>query len=233
MLRAILFDFNGVLVDDEPLHCRLLQRVLSEEGLALGEQEYFEEYAGLDDRGCLAALLARGGAAPEPTRVSRLAVRKASYYREAIRLQGYPVPPAAVAFVRAAAAADLTLGVVSGASRGEVREALLQAGLSASFKVTVTAEDVEAGKPDPEGYLRALELLNSLPPLPERLLHPHEVLAIEDSPRGLAAAAAAGLVTLALGGGPGRAGRTGADLRASGMAALDLARLRDAFPEPA
>ncbi len=232
VLRAILFDFNGVLVDDEPLHCRLIQRVLAEEGLALAEEEYFEEYAGLDDRGCFAALLARGGAAPDPTRVSRLAVRKSSYYREAIRRQGYPVPPAAVELVRAAADEGLMLGVVSGASRGEVREALLQAGLTASFKVTVTAEDVEAGKPDPEGYLRALDLLNSLPPLPERLLHPHEVLAIEDSRRGLAAAAAAGLVTLALSSGPGRARRGEADLRAPGMAALDLSRLRDAFPEP-
>ena len=88
------------------------------------------------------------------------------------------------------------LGVVSGALRQEVEGALRQAGLAERFKVLVTAEDVAEGKPDPEGYRRALEALNSLPPLPERLLHPHEVLAVEDSPAGLAAAAAIGLVTL-------------------------------------
>ncbi len=140
------------------------------------------------------------------------------------------MPPAAVAFVRAAAAEGLMLGVVAGVSRAEVGEALLQAGLSASFKVTVTADDLQAGKPDPEGYLRALDLLNSLPPLPERLLHPHEVLAIEDTERGVEAATAAGLVTLELGGDPGRARRAGADLSAPGWPALDLARLREAFP---
>ena len=80
----------------------------------------------------------------------------------------------------------------------QVESALRQAGLRERFKLLVTAEDVAEGKPDPEGYRRALEGLNSQPPLPERLFHPHEVLAIEDSPAGLAAAADAGLTTLAV-----------------------------------
>ncbi len=88
------------------------------------------------------------------------------------------------------------LGIVTGALLEEVEGALRQAGLRDRFKVLVTAEDVTASKPDPEGYQRALEALNSLPPLPERMIHPHEVLAVEDSPAGLAAAAEMGLVTL-------------------------------------
>ena len=90
------------------------------------------------------------------------------------------------------------LGVVSGALRDEVEGALDQMGLADSFKCLVTAEDVEMGKPDPAGYRQGLALLNSTPPLPGRLLHPHEVLAIEDSPTGLEAASQSGFSTLAV-----------------------------------
>lgn len=128
----------------------------------------------------------------------RLIARKSSYYRERIRQSGYPFFPGAVELVSALAARRTMLGVVSGALREEVEGALRQANLLDNFKVLVTAEDVTASKPDPQGYQRALEALNSVPPLPERLLHPHEVLAIEDSPAGLAAAAEVGLSTLAI-----------------------------------
>jgi phosphoglycolate phosphatase/beta-phosphoglucomutase len=196
VLRAILFDFNGILVDDEPIHLEMFQRVLAEQGLSLTAEDYYGRFLGLDDRGCLSAVLQEAGVVPTVPRLMRLIARKASYYQERMRAGGYPMFPGAVDLVAAAAAAGLTLGVVSGALREEVEGALRQEGLAASFKVLVTADDVEEGKPNPEGYRRALEALNSLPPLPERLLHPHEVLAVEDSPAGLEAAAEAGLVTL-------------------------------------
>jgi HAD superfamily hydrolase (TIGR01509 family) len=199
MVRAALLDFNGVLVDDEPIHLRLLQRVVAEEGAeAFSEKDYWRLYAGLDDRATFRALLARSGEAADETRLMRLIARKSSYYQEEIRHRGYPFFPGAAEAVRALAAAGLHLGIVSGALRDEVEGALGQAGLRSAFKVLVTAEDVAAGKPDPEGYRRGLEALNAAPPLPERLLHPHEVLAVEDTPAGLEAARAAGLVTLAL-----------------------------------
>lgn len=196
MLRALLFDFNGLLVDDEPLHFRLFRRVLAEEGIDFAESDYYGRYLGFDDRDCFAAALADGGRAPDPARVARLIARKAAYYQEEIRRCGYPFFPGASELVAAAAAAGWTLGVVSGALRDEVEGALARRGLRAAFKILVTAEDVGRGKPDPEGYRRALEQLNSEPPLPARLFHPHEVLALEDSPAGLEAAAAAGLRTL-------------------------------------
>jgi beta-phosphoglucomutase len=196
VLRALLFDFNGVLVDDEPIHLEIFQRVLAEEGISLSAEDYYARYLGLDDRACFAAVLGDAGEAATVPRLMRLIARKASYYQERIRREGYPFFPGAVELVRSLAARGTMLGVVSGALREEVEGALRQAGLLGSFKVLVTAEDVEAGKPDPQGYLRALEALNSQPPLPERLLHPHEVLAVEDSPAGLAAAAEVGLPTL-------------------------------------
>jgi HAD superfamily hydrolase (TIGR01509 family) len=196
VLRAVLFDFNGVLVDDEPIHLEIFQRVLAEEGLSLSAEDYYGRYLGLDDRACFAAVLGAAGEQATVPRLMRLIARKAAYYQERIHQGGYPLFAGAAELVRELAAAGRMLGIVSGALRQEVEGALRQTGLASCFKVLVTAEDVAEGKPHPEGYLRALEALSSLPPLPERLIHPHEVLAVEDSPAGLAAAAEVGFTTL-------------------------------------
>jgi len=198
MLRAVLFDFNGVLVDDEPIHLELFQRVLGEEGVELRAKDYYRYYLGLDDRGCFAAVLGAADRPAGPAAIARLIARKAAYYRERIRRDGYPFFPGAAELVREAAGRGWVLGVVSGALRDEVEGALRQAGLRDAFKLLVTAEDVAEGKPDPEGYRLAVEGLNARPPLPSRLVHPHEVLAVEDSPAGLEAAAAAGLAAVAV-----------------------------------
>lgn len=218
----MVFDFNGVLVDDEPIHLRMFQRVLGEEGVALTDAEYHQRYLGFDDRGCFAAALAAAGRPAEPSRLMRLIARKAAYYQAAIRRQGYPFFAGAAELVTAAAGAGLTLGVVSGALRDEVEPALRQAGLLDHFKTVVTAEDVDEGKPDPAGYRRALAEFNSRPPLPARLLHPHEVLAIEDSPAGLQAAAGAGLATLGVCHTYPRAALAGADQVVARLAEVGL-----------
>ncbi len=199
MRRAVLFDFNGVLVDDEPLHMRLFQRVLEEEGIdPFGEAEYWDHFVGLDDRAAFRELLERAGERPDEPRLIRLTARKASYYQETVRTEGYPFFPGAAELVRELAARRLQLGLVSGALRDEVEGALVQEGLRGAFKVLVTAEDVAVSKPDPEGYRLAIEGLNAAPPLPDRLLHPHEAVAVEDTPAGVAAARGAGLEVVAV-----------------------------------
>jgi beta-phosphoglucomutase len=231
VLRALLFDFNGVLVDDEPLHREILTRVLAEEGVTLTREDYYARYLGLDDRGCFAAVLAAAGEPTPLPRLMRLTARKASYYQERIREQGYPFFPGALDFLREAAGSGRMLGVVSGALREEVLGALRQEGVLDLFKALITAEDVAQGKPDPEGYRRALLALNTLPPLPERLVHPHEVLAIEDSPAGLDAAAAAGLLTLGLAHSYPSSRLSQADAVAEGIGKLALAGLERRFAE--
>lgn len=196
MIRALAFDFNGVLVNDEPLHLELFQRVLGEEGLELGAEEYYGSYLGFDDRGCFAAVLAAAGREVTPPRLARLIARKSSYYSAAIGRDGYPFYPGAVELVLEAAGKGIPLVLVSGALRGEIAGALRQAGIEGCFSAVVAAEDVERGKPDPEGYLLALAALNGEPPLPTRLIHPHECAAIEDSPAGIESAVAAGLRTV-------------------------------------
>ncbi len=196
MLRALIFDFNGILVDDEPLHFALFRRVLGEEGVELTRADYYGHYLGFDDRDCFASALAAAGNACPPELLARLVARKAAYYREEIRRDGYPLFAGGAELAREAATGGLTLALVSGALREEVVGGLEQAGIAGLFKQLVTADDVQRGKPDPEGYALALAALNGEPPLPARLIHPHECVAIEDSPAGLAAAAACGLRTL-------------------------------------
>lgn len=231
MLRAILFDFNGIVVDDEPIHLEMFQKVLGEEGVSLSAEDYYDHYLGMDDRGCFASVLDAAGETVTVPRLMRLVARKASYYQERIRERGYPLFPGAVELIQAAADGGRMLGVVSGALREEVEGALRQIGLRDRFKVLVTAEDVAEGKPDPEGYRRALEALNGLPPLPERLIHPHEVLAIEDSPAGLEAAAEVGLVTLGIAHTYPAAQLGMADAVAERLAGLTLDRLERLFAE--
>lgn len=229
MLRALLFDFNGVIVDDEPLHFALFKRVLAEEGLELAEADYYARYLGFDDRACFEAVLREAGQLPEVGRVMRLITRKAAYYSEEIHRAGYPFFRGAVELVRSAAAADLMLGVVSGALREEVEGALRQAGIEHCFKLLVTAEDVSRSKPDPEGYRLGLEGLNSLPPFPDRLVHPHEVLVIEDSPAGIEAAKALGLPTLGVAHTYTVDRLGGADVTTQDLAGVGLAALTELY----
>jgi len=196
VLRALLFDFNGIIVDDEPLHHELLRRVLEEEGVELDLPDAEELFLGRDDRACLDLALSRAGETADPVRLTRLQTRKERYYQEIVRQQGYEFFPGALELVREASSAGLMLGVVSGARREEIERALQQSGVRSQFKLLIAAGEAPRGKPDPRGYLVALERLNAQPPLPDRLVHPHEVLALEDSVVGLAAAQDAGLVTL-------------------------------------
>ena len=88
MLKAIIFDFDGVLADTEPLHFKMFQRVLHEEGLPLSEQDYYRKYVGLDDKGCFQAVLSSHGRLASPETVRHLVERKARSGRVPARLAG-------------------------------------------------------------------------------------------------------------------------------------------------
>jgi beta-phosphoglucomutase len=176
---ALLFDFNGTLSDDEQIQCQIYQEIFAEAGKPLGKAQYFAELAGLSDPEIVRTWL--GEERPElvAERVSRYQARAAD---------GSTVGPAAREAVRYAAK-RAQLAVVSGAARVEIESVLTSAGLAELVSLVVAADDVEAGKPDPEGYIRALELLDR---------RPDEAVAFEDSEAGVAAAKAAGLRCIAL-----------------------------------
>ena len=198
MIRAILFDFNGVLLDDEPLHFELLKELLEGEGLELLEDEYWDVYVGFDDREAFRYGFSKAGRTLADDLLARLIARKAVLYQDRIEERGFPFFPGAVDLISSCQEAGLRLGVVSGALRSEIETALARADASGFFGPIVSADDVETSKPDPEGYIKGIAELNQTSPLPERLIHPHEILAIEDTLAGLQAAEAAGLRRLAV-----------------------------------
>jgi phosphoglycolate phosphatase len=230
VLRALLFAFHDVLVDDAPVHRECLRRALAEEGIDLPGEAYERHYQGGDPRPALAALLAAAGKTVSPILKIRLETRQASYFHDRVRTEGLPFGPGVLDLIPRLVAADWTLGVVSRAEREEIERELQRAGVRASFKVVVAGDEVVAPKPDPAGHLAALEALNALPPLPERLFHGHEVLAAEASPEGIAAAKAAGCSTLGLGHGK-RGRQLGADWTIESFEGLTPARLHQRLAE--
>ncbi len=183
MTSGILFDFNGVLVNDEPLHCQALTHTLAEYGIEIDEETYYREYLGFDDRECFRFTFVRFNRPADGASIAEATDRKNARYQRLLR-DGIPMVPGAAAFVHAAAAAGHRMAIVSGALRREIEFVLAQENLSRYFELIVAAEDVPACKPDPAGYLRARQAL--------ALTNGHAV-AIEDSLPGLAAARAAGL----------------------------------------
>jgi phosphoglycolate phosphatase/beta-phosphoglucomutase len=183
MPHAILFDFNGVIINDEPQHCQALIETLAGYGYPLDREGYYRDYLGFDDRECFRFSFARMGRPLTATLLHEAIERKAALYQRAVRASMELVPGAAE-FVTAAAAEGLRLGVVSGALRREIELVLNEAGLRQHFACIVAAEDVTACKPNPQGFRAGLAALG---------LRNGECVAIEDSLPGLQAARAAGL----------------------------------------
>ena len=175
----MLFDFNGTISDDEPLLCAIFQQLFAAAGKPLSEEEYFDRLAGLSDAEIVITWLGQA----DPAIVDR----KIAHYRERAS-DGSTVDHETRSAVLLAAEHG-PVGVVSGAARAEIEPVLAAAGLRDAVEAIVSMEDVPRGKPEPDGYLRALELLG---------LRPEDAVAIEDSPPGVAAAKAAGLRCAAL-----------------------------------
>lgn len=194
MLRALIFDFNGIIVDDEPIHFQLFQKVLSEEGIVLTEEAYYERYLGFDDRGAFEAGYRQNQQPLDALKLHELIDRKARYYQEAIRNHVAIFP--GVKDLIAGLTPSLPLAVASGALRHEIETILATAGLLEFFDAIVSAEDVSRGKPEPEIFLKALAALNAQhngAPIAA-----NECVVIEDSKEGIRGARRAGMKCLAV-----------------------------------
>ncbi len=174
--RAVIFDFNGTLSDDEPILYRIFADLFAEHGRPLTEREYYDELAGHSDEEIVRRWLGRDDPAVVAERVARYraAVSDGSTIGQEVR--------AAVSF----AAELVPVAIVSGAALDEIRPVVEAAGIAPLLEAIVSSDDVVDGKPHPEGYLRALELLDGG-------LGPEEVLVFEDTEAGVASAKAAGM----------------------------------------
>jgi beta-phosphoglucomutase len=194
MLRAIIFDFNGILVDDEPIHLKMFQKVLSEEGVSLSEKDYYERYLGMDDRGCFKAALHDSGKELDESSLQELIRRKAIYYRQFIENEMRVF--AGVYRLIPLLSPRFALAIASGALRSEIELILKSIDLRKYFRAIVSAEDVKEGKPSPEIFLKALSLLNQA--RTDSPILPSECLVIEDSKEGILGARRAGIKCLAV-----------------------------------
>ena len=187
MIKAIVFDFDGVLADSEPLHLRSYQQVLSTLGVTLTRDEYYADYLGYDDQGVFTNLAAAHGFALDPRRLELLIAEKGRVY-DAIVASGDVLYPGAAACV-AQLAAGFPLGIASGALRREIEAILRGASIDHHFRFIVASGDTPQSKPAPDPYRRAAELHGHAP---------QECLAIEDSRWGIESARAAGLRCIAV-----------------------------------
>ncbi|MGZ8496546.1 MAG: HAD family hydrolase [Candidatus Binatia bacterium] len=193
MLRAVIFDFNGIIVDDEPIHFELFQKVLAEEGIELTNDAYYARYLGFDDRGAFSFGYREHDRPLSQLKLAELIARKAVYYQEAIRNHVAIFP--GVKKLVADLAQSLPLAVASGALRNEIETILTTANLIHHFKVVVSAEDVERGKPEPDIFLQALAALNAHDGNP---IQANQCVVIEDSKEGIKGARRAGMKCLAV-----------------------------------
>src|SRR3954447_10251844 len=181
--RAIVFDFNGTLSHDEPILCEIFIELFAEHGKPLSAQEYFDVLAGLSDPEIVRTWLGR-----DHPDVDEVIEERITRYRAAVA-DGSSIPPEIREAVRFAAS-HVPLAIVSGAARPEIEPVVEAGGAAACFVGIDPAEDGEHGKPHPDGYLRALELLGG----PD----PADVLVFEDTEAGVAAAKEAGMRCLAV-----------------------------------
>jgi len=179
MPSAFVFDFNGTLSDDEPVMCEIFQTLFAEHGKPLTEREYYDELAGLSDPEIIRTWLGAGH--PD---VDAVIQERVDRYRAAVG-DGSTVHDHVREAVRYAASL-VPLAICSGAARAEIEPVVDAAGLAGCFRAIVSSDDVVHGKPDPEGYLAALEALGT-----------RDALVFEDTEAGIASAKAAGLHVIA------------------------------------
>ncbi len=182
MIEALVFDFDGVIADSEPLHLRAYQEALEPLGMSLPREEYYARYLGFDDAGVLRELAAARQWEIDERGIQALIAEKTRVFDACLESGDHLYPGAAECIARLAAA--YPLGIASGAQRHEIEAMLRSRDLNRHFRFIVATGDTPAGKPAPDPYRRAAEL-HGRPP--------DRCLAIEDSRWGIESAKAAGL----------------------------------------
>ncbi len=227
LVDSIVFDFDGVIADSEPLHYEAFVTVSRRFGLDFDYEEYERRYIGFDDRDAFRTMLEVAGAAPpDPERLAALTDDKAAAFERRVAA-GIEALPGAVALIDDAMS-TLPIAIASGATRRDIDLILDRLDLADRFEVIVSADDVVRSKPDPETYRLAVQHLAARHP--DRAIEPHGCVAIEDTTAGLASARGAGLHTLGVDptGSPG--GLTGAERTVRCLTEVSVDTLRRWWP---
>ncbi len=194
MLKAVIFDFDGVITDSEILHLRAFNRVLAQFGIELTKKDYYKEYLGLTDVDCFNLIAERNKPRIDSQKIENLLKQKNREFEELAKTEGRLIEGVRD-FLQMLRQNNVPMAICSGALRAEIELILEQAQLRPFFAVIVSAEQVKRGKPHPDGFLLTLKKLNSTVVSP---ILPGQCVVIEDSHWGLEAAREAGMHTVAV-----------------------------------
>jgi beta-phosphoglucomutase len=191
---AVLFDFDGVLVNSEPLHFQAFREVLAAEHIDLTEEEYYRELIGFDDKGAFRHVYERRGLDLSPRTFLAIMAGKSRAMMDLIYRKQFSALPGVEQFVRGLWR-DRPLAICSGALREEIEAMLEGIALRDCFSIITAAEDVTIGKPDPSGYLMTMKRVSERY---GRELEPKDCLIVEDAPTVIHSVRRVGFPTLAV-----------------------------------
>lgn len=194
MLRAVIFDFDGVITDSEVLHLRAFNEVLARYDTEISTKDYYKEYLGYTDVDCFKMLIQKGILEKDEQKIQELVKQKNKVFDELAKTEGRIIEGVRD-FLQMLKDNNVPMAICSGALLVEIELILGQARLRDFFEIIVSAEQVKKGKPSPEGFLMALTRLNQGR---EEPIEANQCIAIEDSHWGLQAAKAAGMHTVAV-----------------------------------
>ena len=193
--EAVLFDFDGILVDSEPMHHRAFTAVLDPLGMGFPWKEYVEIYMGFDDRDAFREAFRARRIDLDEVHLAKLVAAKSGAFLRGLR-DGVTAYPGAVSLIESLQAAGRPLALCSGALRSDIDPILARLGVARCFDVIVSADDVRRSKPDPESYALAFARLSER--YATLLSVPGKSVAVEDTPAGIRSAKGAGLRVLAV-----------------------------------
>jgi beta-phosphoglucomutase len=194
MLRAVIFDFDGVITDSEVLHLRAFNKVLTQYGVEISTKDYYKKYLGLSDLDCFKALIDKKVLQKPAGGIESLAEEKTEVFERLAKTEGRIIEGVRD-FLQILSRNKIPMAICSGALLTEIELVLEQARLRSFFEVIVSAEFVKKGKPSPEGFLLTLKKLNRGR---QNAISANQCIVIEDSHWGLEAARAAGMHSVAV-----------------------------------
>ena len=194
MLQAVIFDFDGVITDTEVLHHRTFNKVLGQYGIKITIKDYYKHYLGLSDFDLFRLFIDKGKLKISPDQIDTLVKQKNHIFEELVKNDG-EIIEGVREFLQLLRENNILLAICSGALLTEIKLILENAGLQDFFEIIVSAEQVNKGKPDPEGFLLALERLNAKN---ENTITAEQCIVIEDSHWGIEAAKSAKMHTVAI-----------------------------------
>jgi HAD superfamily hydrolase (TIGR01509 family) len=198
VLKVVLFDFNGVIINDEPIHRQLIDEILLAENLRPATHQEHQEFCiGRSDRVCLRTILAHRGRNVTEDYLTKLIENKAISYRQKLeQLETLPIYPGIKKILDQIQLKGWLLGLVTGAVKGETISVLKKAGIFDYFQVIVAGDEINTSKPQPDGYFLAVERFKNINP--DLQLEPANCLAIEDTLAGIEAAKKAGIPVIGI-----------------------------------